>query len=120
MKTKTSLTRFEGDLRGMAGNITLYRRGINEHYLSQYSWIYEQLEAVRSKLEAIGMYERCRDALKQAEAMVRQGPEHDDDAQSLLLTIGSELAHASGSSDALSRKYRAANDASQTPGGKSD
>jgi hypothetical protein len=110
MKARTSLARFEGDLQGMAGNITLYRRGINEFYLSQYSWIYEQLEAVRGDLEDIGMYERCRDALRQAEEWVRQGTENDEKAQDLLLEVGRELAHASGSYAALERKYRAAND----------
>lgn len=48
---RLSLSRFEGDLQGMAGNIVLYCLGINEFYLTQYSQIYEQLEAVRGKLE---------------------------------------------------------------------
>lgn len=106
MKTRTSLPQFERDLQGMVGGITLYRRGIDEFYLSQYSWIYEQLEAVRPKLEAIGMHERCRDALKQAEALVRQGPEHDEEAQILLLAVGGELAHASGSYEAMRKKLK--------------
>lgn len=110
MKAKTSIARFEGDLQGMAGNIALYRRGINEFYLSQYTWIYDQLEAVRRDLEAIGMYERCRDALEQAEAWVRQGPDHDQEAESLLLQVGGELARASGSYDALQRRFRSSND----------
>jgi hypothetical protein len=110
MKAKTSIARFEGDLQGMAGNIALYRRGINEFYLSQYSWIYEQLEAVRRELEGVGMYERCRDALKQVEAWVRQGPEHDEKAESLLLQVGGELARASGSYDSSQRRFRSSND----------
>ena len=103
---KVTVREFEGNLQGMAGNITLYRRGINEFYLSQYSWIYEQLEAVRTKLEALGMYERCKDALTRAEALVRQGPEHDEEAQLLLLKLGGELAQASGSLDAMRKKLR--------------
>lgn len=106
MKVKTSVKQFERDLQGMAGNITLYRRGINEFYLSQYSWIYEQLEAVRSKLEAIGMYERCRDALQQAEALVRQGPEHDDEAELLLLNLGGDLRDASGTHAEMRKKLK--------------
>jgi hypothetical protein len=106
MKTRTSLPQFERDLQGMAGNITLYRRGINEFYLSQYSWIYEQLEAVRPKLEAIGMYERCREALTQVEAWVREGPEHDEEAELLLLNLGRDLAHASGSFAAMRKKLK--------------
>lgn len=111
-KQRISLSRFEGSLQGMAGGVTLYRRGIDEFYLSHgYPRIYEELESVRSKLEAINMYERCRDALKQAEALIRIGPEHDDQAQLLLLHVGGELAHASGSFDRLQRRFRAANDA---------
>lgn len=107
MKTRTSLPQFERDLQGMVGNITLYRRGINEFYLSHgFPRIHEELEAVRSKLEAIGMYERCRDALTQAEALVRQGPEHDEEAESLLLKVGGELAHASGSYEAIRKKLK--------------
>ena len=103
----------------MVGNITLYRRGINEFFLSHgFPRIYEQLEAVRRDLEALGMYERCRDALKQAEALVRQGPEHDEEAELLLLNVGGELAHASGSYEALRRRYSAANDASKAQGDK--
>lgn len=106
MKTRTSLPQFERDLQGMVGGITLYRRGIDEFYLSQYSWIYEQLEAVRSKLEAIGMYERCRDALQQAEALVRQGPEHDDEAELLLLNLGGDLRDASGIHAEMHKKLK--------------
>lgn len=109
MKVNTSIVRFEGDLQGMAGNIALYRRGINEFYLSQYSWIYDRLEAVRPELEAIGMYDRCRDALRQTEAWVRQGPENDGEAESLLLKVGGELALASGTYDALQRRFRSSN-----------
>ena len=56
--------------------------------------------------EAIGMYERCRDALEQAEAWVRQGPEHDEEAILLLLNVGGELARASGSHDAMRKKLK--------------
>jgi hypothetical protein len=115
MKVRTSVAHFEDSLTGMTGGINLYRRGIDEFYVTHgFPRIYEELEALRSKLERIGMYERCRDALKQAEAWVRQGSEHDDKARTLLLEVGGELAHASGSYEALQRKYRAANDA---PGG---
>ncbi|SFO54345.1 hypothetical protein SAMN05443579_103706 [Variovorax sp. PDC80] len=106
MKPKISLRQFENSFMGMSG-VTLYRRGINEFYLSQgYPRIYEELEAVRPKLEAIGMYERCRDALKQAEAWVRQGPEHDEEAILLLLNVGGELARASGSHEAMRKKLK--------------
>jgi len=117
MKVKASIARFEADLQGMVGNITLYRRGINEFFLSQgFPRIYGQLETVRRDLEALGMYERCHDALKQAEALVLQGPEHDEEAELLLLNVGGELARASGSYEALRHRYSAANDASEAKG----
>jgi len=110
MNKCVSLSRFESDLEGMSGNITLYRRGINEFYLSQYSWIYGQLESVRPKLEAIGMYQRCRDALQQVEVWVTQGPEHDEESVDLLLAVGRELARASGSHEKWQRRFKAQND----------
>ena len=113
-KQRISLSRFEGNLQGIAGGVTLYRRGVDDFYLSHgYPRIYEELEAVRSKLEALNIYDRCREALKQAEAWIRSGPEYDKQAQLLLLDVGGELAHASGSFDRLQRRFRAANDASQ-------
>ncbi len=107
MKKRISVAQFEGSLMGMAGGITLYRKGIDEFYLSHgCPRIYEELEAVRPKLEAIGMYERCRDALTQAEALVRQGPEHDSEAMTLLLEVGGDLANASGSFAAMRKKLK--------------
>lgn len=118
MKAKQSIVRFENDLEGMSGNIALYRRGINEFYLSQgFPRMYEQLETIRRDLEALGMYERCRDALTEAEALIRQGPEHDEEAYMLMLNANRALMQASGSFEAMSRKYRAANDAPKTQGG---
>ncbi|KGH08318.1 hypothetical protein P608_18275 [Comamonas thiooxydans] len=106
MTTRTSLRQFERDLQGISGNITLYRRGINEFYLSQYSWIYEQLEAVRPKLEAIGMYERCHDALQQVEAWVQESPEHDEEAELLLLNLSGDLRDVSGIHSEMRQKLK--------------
>jgi hypothetical protein len=92
----------------------LYRRGINEFYLSEgFPWIYEQLEAVRRDLEALGMYEQCRDALTQAEALIRQGPEHDEEAEMLILAANRALMQASGSYEAMRRRFNASNDPSK-------
>lgn len=107
MKTMTTLPQFERDVQGMAGNVTLYRRGINEFYLSHgFPRIYEGLEAVRPRLEAIGMYVRCRDTLQQAEALVRQGPDHDEEAEQLLLNLGGDLRDASGTHESMRKKLR--------------
>lgn len=115
MKVKRSVAEFERNLGGMQGNLPLFRQGINEFYLSQgFPWIYEQLEAVRRDLEALGMYERCRDALTQAETLIRQGPEHDDEAEMLILNANRALMQASGSYEAMKRRCSAANDAPKT------
>ena len=111
MKVRTSIPRFEAALQGMVGGITLYRRGIDELYLSHgFPQIHEELEALHRDLEALGMYERCRDALRRAEALVRQGPEYDREAELVLLEAGGELARASGSYDKLRRRFRAGNE----------
>jgi hypothetical protein len=114
MAVKKAIAKFENDLEGMSGNIALYRRGVNEFYLSHsFPSIYKQLEAIRRDLEALGMYECCRDALTQAEALIRQGPEHDEEAYMSMLNALRALSQASGSFDAMSRKYSAANDTSK-------
>lgn len=111
MKPKRSIAQFESYLEGMQGNIALYRRGINEFFLSQsFPLIYERLAAIRRDLEALGMYERVRDALTQAEALVRKGPEHDEEAEMLILNANRALMQASGSYEAMRRRYSAAND----------
>lgn len=107
MRSSISLARFEGDLRGMIGGVTLYRRGLDEFFLSVgLPRMYEETEALRAKLESIGMYERVRDALKQVEAWVAEGPAHDSAAENLLLEVGAELARASGSEARLRRRLR--------------
>jgi exonuclease VII small subunit len=92
----------------MAATSLYRRRGINEFYLSHgFPRIYEELEAVRLKLESIGMYERCRNELQRAEALVRQSPEHDDEAELLLHNLSGDLRDASGTSAEISKKLKA-------------
>ena len=96
----------------MVGGITLFRRDIDEFYLSQgFPHAHEELEAVRGQLEKIGMYELCRQALVEAETLVRAGPDHDQQAEDVLLAAGGRLARASGSFDKLQRRFKAVNDA---------
>jgi hypothetical protein len=118
MRAKRSVAAFENDLEGMQGGIALYRRGANEFYLSQsFPWIYERLETIRRDLEALGMYERCRDALTQAEALIKQGPEHDKEAEMLILDANRALMQASGSDETMRRRYSASNDPSSLENG---
>ena len=118
MKPKRSIAQFENELEGMQGNIALYRRGINEFFLSQsFPLIYERLEAVRRDLESLGVYEVCRDALTQAEALVKQGAEHDEAARKLILNANRALMQASGSFDAMRHRYGSGNDNAGPPSG---
>lgn len=111
MKPKRTVVQFERELEGHSGCISLYREGIDEFFLSHgYPRMYERLEQVREDLDALGMYEQCRNALHQSEALVRHGPENDEAAYHVLLTAIRALMKASGSYDAMSRRWNAAND----------
>lgn len=111
MRRKPSLVEFEGLLEAAQGGIALYRRGVNDFYLSDgFPRYYEQLEVVRQDLELIGMYDLCRDALTQAESLIRQGPEHDEEAENLILKAIRALMQASGSYETMRRRYRVSND----------
>jgi hypothetical protein len=105
----------------MQGGISLFRTGVDEFYLT---WGFviarKKLEAARRDLEALGMYERCRDALDQAEVLITKGPEHDEEANLIFLNVNRALMKASGSHDTLVRRFSSANDtgasAAQKPG----
>jgi hypothetical protein len=104
---KITVREFENDLEGMLGGLALYRRGIDEFYLSHgFPAIYKQLESIRSDLDTLGMYEGCRDALTQAETLIRQGPQHDQEADTLMLNALRALSQASGSFDAMKKKLK--------------
>jgi hypothetical protein len=119
MKVKRVVAEFEDLLVYAQGGIDLYRKGISKAFLSHgFPMIREGLQAARRELEALGMYERCRDALVQAEALVKQGPEHDYEAETLILEANRALMQVSGSHEAMSRRYRAANDAPKSQGGE--
>jgi hypothetical protein len=112
MKIKQSVVEFENLLDSATGGIALYRKGTNEFFLSHgFPRFYEKLEATRVDLEALGMYERCRDALQRAEELYRLGPEHDEEGSMIVLEAQRALMQASGSYEALARRFRASNEA---------
>jgi len=83
---KRHVVEFEDSLVYAQGGIEFYRKGIDKFYLSHgLPRVHRSLEAARQDLEALGMFERCREALVQAEELVRKGPEHDYDAETLIL-----------------------------------
>ena len=56
------------------------------------------------------MYERCRNTIERAEELVKRGPEHDDEAQALLLETNKALMQASGTYEDFRRRFSATND----------
>ena len=104
---KKQVREFENELIGMQGGISLYRKGIDEFFVSHgFTIAREKLEAARRDLEALGLYEQCRDALARSEELVKQGPEHDEEAEMLILNANRALMQASGTHDAMRKKLK--------------
>ena len=75
---KKQIREFENSLDALQAQIGLCRQGIDETFLVDgFAWYRTKLEGVRRDLEALGLYEQCRDALSRAEALVKLGPEHE-------------------------------------------
>ena len=111
MKPKRNIVAIENMLEAAQGGIALYRQGVNEFFLSHgFPLYFEKLEAARRDLESLGMYQLCRDALEQAEVLVKQGPENDERAAGLVLEANRSLMRASGSYEAMKLRWNAAND----------
>lgn len=104
---KKQVREFENELVGMQGGIAMYRRGIDEYFLSHgFPLAHEKLQAAQRDLEKLGLYEQCRDALVRSEELVKLGPEHDQEAEMLLLNANRALMAASGTHDAMSKVLR--------------
>ena len=104
---KKQIREFENSLDALQAQIGLCRQGIDETFLVDgFAWYRTKLEGVRRDLEALGLYEQCRDALSRAEALVKLGPEHDEEAGMLILNANRALTHASGTYEAMSKKLR--------------
>jgi hypothetical protein len=111
LKAKRSVVEFENLLDYATGGIALYRKGSDEFFLTHgFPLLYEKLEAIKKDLQALGMYERCRDALRRAEALYRQGKEYDEEGSGIIVEAQRALMQASGSYKALERRYMSAND----------
>jgi hypothetical protein len=103
----------ENTLIGIQGGFSQYRRGIDESFVPHGFTIgREKLEAARHDLEALGAYEQCRDALVRAEELVKLGPEHDEEAEMLILNANRALMAASGTHQEMSNSLREKPDAS--------
>jgi hypothetical protein len=109
---KKELREFENELIGMQGGISLYRKGIDEFLVSHgFAIAQGKLEAARRDLEALGLYEQCRDALVRAEELVKLGPAHDEEAEMLILNANRALMNVSGTYEAMRKTLREKPDA---------
>ncbi|NML48463.1 hypothetical protein HHL11_32255 [Ramlibacter sp. G-1-2-2] len=99
---KKEVREFEDELVGVQGGISLFRKGIDEFFLSHGFLIAnDKLQAARKDLEALGLFERCSQALRRTEELVKLGPAHDQEAEMLILETARALMKASGTHDAM-------------------
>jgi hypothetical protein len=104
---KKQVREFENTLIGIQGGFTQYRRGIDEYFVPHgFAIAREKLEAARRDLETLGLYEQCRDALARSEELVKLGPEHDEEAEMLILNANRALMQASGTNEAMRKKLK--------------
>lgn len=104
---KRHVRELENTLIGIQGGFNQYRTGIDETFVPHGFAIGRQkLEAARRDLQALGLYEQCRDALVRAEELVKLGPAHDEEAEMLILSANRALMAASGAHDEMSKKLR--------------
>lgn len=101
---KKAVREFENVLIGVQGGFSQYRSGIDEFFVPfGFAIAREKLEAARTDLERLGQFERCRDALIRAEELVKLGPEHDEEAEMLILHANRALRAVSGTHDEMAR-----------------
>ena len=105
---KKQIRELENTLIGVQGGFTQYRKGIDPTFVPYgFAIAREKLESARRDLEALGLYELCRHALVHSEALAKLGPQHDEEAEMLILNANRTLMAASGTHDAMRRKLRA-------------
>lgn len=106
MRNTNSVKQFCISLDGLQGSIATFAEGLNEFLLTAgYPRYYEELEAIRTGLEDLGLYETMHEAITRSEALVREGKY--EDAEMLVLEANRKLSKASGAEDDLRRMYRA-------------
>jgi hypothetical protein len=105
--SKKAIRELENTLIGLQGGFTQYRSGIDESFVPHgFAIARQKLQAARSGMEQLGLFELCRDAIDRAEELVKLGPEYDEEAELLILNANRELMEASGSYDRTSALLR--------------
>ena len=109
MRDASAVKRFCQTLDGMQGSILLYARGADDLLLDWgFPDCYRGLEAVRAGLEDLGLYESVKEAVTNAEVLVRAG--ECDAAATTILEANRTLSKRSGAEADLRRRYRSATD----------
>lgn len=109
MRDARAVKLFCHSLDGLQASIATFEEGIDEFLLSHgYPEDYRQIEAIRDGLEDLGLYEEVFAAVKQSEALVREGKYRE--AELLVLEINRKLSKASGAEDDLRKMFKAANE----------
>jgi hypothetical protein len=109
MRNAKAVKQFCHALDGLQASIATFGEGIDEFLLSHgYPEDYKQIAAIRDGLEDLGLYEEVLGAVKQSEALVRDGKYRE--AELLVLEVNRKLSKASGAEDDLRKLYRASNE----------
>lgn len=109
MRNVKAVKQFCHRLDGLQGSIATFAEGIDEFLLSHgYPEDYRQIEGIRDGLEDLGLYEEVLGAVRQSEALVREGKYRE--AELLVLDINRKLSKASGAEEDLRKMYKAANE----------
>ncbi len=109
MKNLRAIKQFCNTLDGLQGGLLLFPRGVDEFLFSHgYPRHRKEMEALKSGLEELRLYEVVRDAISNSEALGRAGKY--EEAAAVVLEANRRLSKASGAEDDLQRVYRAAND----------
>jgi hypothetical protein len=109
MRNTNSVKQFCSSLDGLQGSIATFAEGLSEFLLTAgYPRYYEELEAIRTGLEDLGLYETMHEAIAHSEALVREGKY--EEAERLVLEANRKLSTASGAEDDLRRMYKASNE----------
>lgn len=104
---KKQIREFENTMVGIQGGFTQYRKGIDEYFIPYgFAIARQKLEAARRDLEALGLYEQCQEALMRAEELVKLGPQHDYEAETLILNANRAVMQASGTFDAMRKTLK--------------
>lgn len=109
MRNAKAVKQFCHSLDGLQASIATFAEGIDEFLLSHgYPEDYKQIESIREGLEDLGLYDDVLGAVKQSEALVREGKYRE--AELMVLEINRRLSKASGAEDDLRKRYKAANE----------